>query len=445
MKAYLSILRLVWPIALGMVNNAIMQFVDRAYLAQDSMMALEAALPAGILVWLFAGFFQSVIGYSSVLVAQYHGANDPNNERSSYHAALMLAIISGILSLPIAPFGNWILSLSAPSEAVLELEKTYFTILMPGSFFIYAQTAAAAYFTGRGETRLIFWVNLAGNILNAVLDPFLIFGWLGCPKLGIAGAAYATIFSMAVQWIALLFAARKTRLKLREFIRPAINCTLRIIRFGVPAGLYSVLNCLSFAIFVFVTAGVGEVDLAVSNACFTVNYLLFAPMEGFALGASTLVAQAIGRGDIHAAATDARRTLILGVVFVAFASATVLLFVYPILSLFISADVANSPETLASFRSLGLILFSLMAAWQIFDATDIIVSGALKGAGDTKFVMGWMLFSAFVVWLPLVFIVKRYHNTMPALWSTMIAYVIVLCVGTIVRWRNGRWRTIKVV
>ena len=57
MKPYRDILRLVWPLALDMVNNAVMQFVDRIYLAHDSLEALEAALPAGMLMWMFAGFF----------------------------------------------------------------------------------------------------------------------------------------------------------------------------------------------------------------------------------------------------------------------------------------------------------------------------------------------------------------------------------------------------
>ena len=76
MTSYRNILKLVWPLALGMVNNAVMQFVDRAYLAHDSIDALEAVLPAGMLMWMFAGFFQSVVGYSSVFVGQYHGAGD---------------------------------------------------------------------------------------------------------------------------------------------------------------------------------------------------------------------------------------------------------------------------------------------------------------------------------------------------------------------------------
>ena len=73
------------------------------------------------------------------------------------------------------------------------------------------------------------------------------------------------------------------------------------------------------------------------------------------------------------------------------------------------------------------------------DDADVIVSGALKGAGDTHFVMTWILVTAFLFWLPLVFAVRHWHNTMPALWGTMVVYVVVICIGSFIRWRRGSW------
>ena len=443
MKSYREIVRLVWPLALGMINNAVMQFVDRAYLARESMESLEAVLPASILAWIFMCFFQSVVGYSNVFVAQYHGAGDGDGSRACYRAALLIAAASGLLMLPLWPFGDWILSLTAPSASILSRERAYYDIVILGGFAVYGQMAAASYFTGSGQTRIVFWVNLLGNLLNIALDPFLIFGWCGFPRLGIAGAAYATVFSTVVQMVVLMWAARRQTGNLSVVQSSAFNLQpdllLRILRFGVPAGLYTVFNMLSFTIFVFVTGGVGDLELAVSNACFTVNYLLIAPTEGFAIGASTLVAQALGRDDPSAARANARRTLYLGVGFVAILSLAVLALNRPLLALFAPEDAAAS----ADFRSLGFVLFVLMTVWQVFDAADVIISGALKGCGDTKFVMWWMLVVAFLFWLPLVFVVRCFSNTMPALWSTMVVYVLVLCVGAFVRWRRMGRKMVK--
>ena len=214
----------------------------------------------------------------------------------------------------------------------------------------------------------------------------------------------------------------------------------KVLRYGVPSGAYSALNILSFTIFVFVTGRIGDLEFAVSNACFKVNYFLFAPMEGFSICAATLVGQAQGRGDSAAAHRDAMRTLFLGLLLVAVLSALAVVFYRPILSLFASPGVQ-----LSTFYALGFWLFLLMAAWQVFDATDVIVSGALKGAGDTHFVMWWMTFCAFGLWLPLVWAVAKWHNTMTALWGTMVVYVVVICAGTLLRWYNGGWKRIKLV
>ncbi len=448
LKPYLDIVKLVWPLALGMINTAVMQFADRAYLSSYSQEALGAVLPAGMLMWIFGGFFQSVIGYSSVFVGQFYGEGAASRCRETYRGALLLAVAAGLASLPLCPLGDGILSLTTSDAALLADKRAYYGILMLGAVFVYGQMAAASYFTGLGRTRIVFWVNLLGNVLNIALDPLLIFGCdagvLQIRPMGIAGAAYASLAAMAVQMVVLVFAAERAIRPVPP--RPACRMDIlrRIMRFGVPSGLYTILNMISFAIFVFVTEHVGETEseqklaLAVSTSCFTVNYLVFAPMEGFSLGASTLVAQAIGRGDRDAAARAARRTLILGVGFVAVIATLVLLLAHEVLDIF--DEAANGD--VAAFHALGMKLLALMAVWLLFDAADVIIGGALKGAGDTKFVMTWALVCAFFLWLPLVFLVRHFHNTMPALWSTMILYVVVIFAGSAIRWRRGKWRRI---
>ena len=439
---YRDVLRLAWPLALGMINNAVMQTVDRIYLSHESQAALEAVLPAGVLAGVFVCFFLSLVGYTGTFVAQYHGAGDRDRVAASYRAGRLLALAAGALTLLLLPLGGGVLRSVFANPSVAALGEVYYGVSMAGGVFLFGQMAAASYFTGIGRTRIVFAVNVIGNLLNIAIDPFLIFGWCGLPRLGIAGAAGATVFAQAVQWAVLAGAVRRDLGRRRPCSRGALwGLVGRILRFGAPSGAYSALNLLSFAIFVFVTAGVGDVALAASNASFTVNYLLIAPMEGFALGAATLVGQAQGRGDSAAAAAAGRRTLLLALGFVAALSLGAVVFHRPILSLFAPSD----PAAAAEFHALGFTLFVLMAAWQLFDAADVVLSGALKGAGDTKFVMWWMLLIAFGLWLPLVFAVRAARGTMPELWGTMIVYVVVLCVGTGVRWMRGKWKNIRLV
>ena len=408
MKRYLEILRLVWPLALGMVNNAI------------------------------------IVAYSGTFVAQYHGADDSRGIRMSYRAGLVITLAAGILAIAVIPLGLMVAPFMSENPAVVARASSYYAIVSVGAIALCGQMAASSYFTGRGKTRLVFWVNVLGNAVNIALDPILIFGLCGCPRLGMAGAAYATVAAMFVQWGVLAWCAERDLRGLHgggaadvPRLWPLVG---KVLRYGIPSGAYSALNILSFTIFVFVTGRIGDQEFAVSNACFKVNYFLFAPMEGFSICAATLVGQAQGRGDSAAAHRDAMRTLFLGLSLVAVLSALAVVFYRPILSLFASPGVR-----LSTFYALGFWLFLLMAAWQVFDATDVIVSGALKGAGDTHFVMWWMTLCAFGLWLPLVWVVAKWYNTMTALWGTMVVYVVVICAGTLVRWYNGGWKRIKLV
>ena len=446
LSPYWRVLRLVWPLALGMANNALMQFTDRVFLARESAASLEAILPASMLAFTFVCFFQSIAAYSGTFVAQYHGAGNPRGAAASCRAGLLLSLAAGVVLALLIPLGRIVCDWCGHPPDVLAREKTYYTIVMSGGFFLCAAMAVQSFFTGIGRTRLVFWVNLLGNAANILLDYLLIFGCGPIPASGIAGAAVATVIAQFLQFAVLTAFAWPHIFGRRppdgEPPSSGEHLIWRMLRFGTPAGIYSVLNILSFAVFVFLTGRVGDMALAVSNATLTVNYLIYAPIEGFAIGASTLVGQHQGAGDSVGAARDARRALILAEIYIVVAALAALAFHGPILDLFV-AETATFDHS--AFRSLGFTLFSLMMAWQCFDCADVVLSGALKGAGDTHFVMFWMLFCSFGFWLPLLFLVYWLYPTMPALWSTMIAYVALICAGTWIRWCRGPWRSIKLV
>lgn len=446
--SYKSIIKLVWPLALGMANNAIMQFADRVFLSRESEVSLAAVFPASMLALVFTCFFQSIVAYSGTFVAQFKGAQDSKGCVRSYVAGLMLSAFSAVAIFLLIPIGFYIFQMSGHEGELLAKEKMYYGIIMGGGFATCAATAAQCFFTGLGVTRIVFWANIFGNVLNIILNYFLIFGVGPIPPLGISGAAIATVVSQFSQFLLLMGIALK---------RPEINglknlfnhgwiefrnLLWKIIKVGVPSGVYSVLNMLSFTIFVFITANVGVTELAVSNAVFAVNYLLLAPVEGFAVGAGTLVGQYQGAGRNDYAWKAGNMTLILAESFIVVGAILAVVFYRPLLGLFIENAEALKAE---QFMSLGFILFLLMAAWQCFDTADVTIAGALKGAGDTKFVMMLMLVCAFLIWMPLLFIVNHYHPTMPALWATMIVYIIIISIATLARWKWGPWRKIKLI
>lgn len=454
---YAEIFRVTWPLALGMANNAVMQFIDRVFLARESTAALEAVLPASMLSLLFVGFAQTTVAYSGTFVAQYFGAGDRRGCRTSFYSGLALAAAFGAALLLLAPAGNLVFDWVAHSPEVLVREKTYYSIVTAGGFATCTMMAASGYFTGMGRTRMVFWVNLFGNALNIALDPLLIFGFdfssfglgFSLPAMGMAGAAWATVAAQAIQALILnavaLAEIRRERLEEPGSAENAAGfsaLTGRILRFGIPSGVQSMLNILSFLIFVMLTGKVGDMAFAVSNAAFAVNYLLIAPMEGVAVAAGVLVGQRQGAGDPQGAFVAGNRTLVLSELYIAVTSVLILVFHRPILMLFAGDAPGADPE---AFCSLGFSLFVMMVAWQFCDAADVVLSGALKGAGDTRFVMIWMMIVAFPVWMPPLFAVYLLHPTMEALWMTLIFEVFVFFVGTVIRWIKGPWRQIRLI
>ena len=171
--SYRGIIKLVWPLALGMMNNAIMQFTDRAFLSRYSMSALEAILPASMLSLILIGFFQMIVAYSGTFVAQYHGARDDRMCSASFRAGMVIAVVSGLMLLATLPLGSLAFELSGHSEEVRRLENGYFGICTSGGIFLLLQMAVSSYFTGRGKTKLVFVINLVGNAFNILLDPVL--------------------------------------------------------------------------------------------------------------------------------------------------------------------------------------------------------------------------------------------------------------------------------
>ena len=447
---YFDVFRLTWPIALGMANNAIMQFVDRVFLSNESAASLEAVLPAAIFSGTFVCFFQSVVAYSGTFVAQYFGAGSQRGCRASYYGGLVLSAAFGAMLFALVPLGNVVFDWVGHSPEVLAREKTYYSIVTAGGFATCGLMAGSGYFTGIGRTRLVFWVNLLGNALNALLDYLLIFGFdapslgIRVPACGIAGAAWATVIAQIMQMLALNVLAMRATARHAEGEMPERFWSLvaRILRYGIPSGMQSMLNILSFLVFVFLTGKVGDLAFAASNAAFTVNYLLIAPIEGVAIGAGVLVGQRQGAGDPHGAFVNGNRALVLAELYIAVSTALILIFWRPILMLF-AGDVPPCDQ--AEFLSLGFRLFVMMVVWQFCDAADVVLSGALKGAGDTRFVMIWMLIMAFPFWMPILFAAYWLHPTMEALWATMIVYVFVFFVGTAIRWVKGPWRSLRLI
>ena len=445
---YREMCRIAAPLILSMGSFTIMQFCDRVFLSRYSAVTIQAALPAGILAHTLICFFQALAGYAGTFTAHYHGAKNAQQCVRATVQGLWLALASWPLILLLLPLGNWLMQLSRHAPEVYAAERTYFAILMAGGLMVPLNAAVGGYFMGIGRTQVNMVANALGCLLNIVLNYAMIFGHWGFPEMGIAGAAYATLisgfasclFQFAIFWRAP--AVREAAEAERTLWRPDLAPLRRIVQFGTPSGLQLLMDIGSFALFIMLTGRLSDVSLAASNIAFSVNNLAFAPLLGFGMAASTLVGQHQGAHNPEAAMRAGYTGLKLGLVYMCAIGATFVLFPHGYFELFRPKNAAFTADELLS---LGRTMLLLMTAWGLLDTVTIVLSGALKGAGDTRFVMVYMILGGWLVLVPGTLLLLHLGYGIIGLWVWLAIYVCVLALGFWWRWQKGFWKTIRVI
>jgi MATE family multidrug resistance protein len=445
---YREVLRVALPLIVSMGSFTVMQFFDRMFLAWHSSVSIQAALPAGILSFTLVCAFMELAGYATTFVAQHFGAGDKKGCSRSAAQAIFLALGSWPFLLLLIPVGQAALRWAGHAPEVLAEELDYFTILMLGGVHIPLSVGAASFYTGRGDTRTTMKANLAANALNIILDYGLIFGHGGLPALGIRGAAIATVISGFVAPVYLLGKTYGRRLneeyQTRAMFRLDPPLLRRIIRFALPSSIHFLLDITSFTIFVLFTGRMGEVALAASNMAFSINMLAFMPLVGLGIAASTLVGQYQGRREPHHAERAGWNTLRLGVCYTLAIGLTYVLFPVFYFSFFSSRSADAIPVD--QLLTLGRWMLVMMALWGFLDAANVIISGALKGAGDTRFVMYYsVLMSWGVLVSGMVLIVFVWNGNILHAWGWLTIYVMILAIGYVGRFRSGRWKSIDLL
>lgn len=443
---YRETLRVAMPLILSMASFTMMQFADRLFLAWYDEISIQAALPAGILSFTLICLFMSLAGYAGTFVSQYHGAGDAVGCSRATVQGVWLALASWPLMLALIPVGLLILRVSGHPPAVYEAERTYFTMLMLGSVTVPYGAAITGFFTGRGDTMTNMWATLAANAVNVALDYALIFGVWGCPRLGIRGAAIATVIGGTVQPAILtaLYLGRRLHAShaTRSHWRPDWRLMGRLVRFGMPSGLQIFSDVASFTLFVLLTGRLGGEALAASNIAFSINNLAFMPLLGMGHATSILVGQYQGARRSDVAERAGWTALKVAWIYMAVIGLSFVLLPEQYYALF---GARRGGIDTAALVPIGRWLLLMMAGWGVLDAINLVMSGALRGAGDTRFVMVYFSAMAWLLWLPGEFLILRAGGGILAAWFWLMVYVIVLSFGLLWRWRGGRWKSIEVI
>jgi len=448
LNPYRSVITVSLPLVMSMAATTVMEFTDRVFLSNYSVDAIAAALPAGITAFLFLTFFSGVSSYLNVFIAQYKGAGAENRIGACVWQGIYFSIFSGLVLIGISLAAEALFRLGGHPPAVQVLETLYFRTLCLGGGISVMGAGLATFFSGRGLTRPIMFINIAGMLFNIPLDYALINGLWIFPELGILGAGLATVSSwtlILLLYLPLIFdRENRTRYRLMESRAFDRDLFTRLIKFGVPGSIQFSLDVFAFTFFVFMVGRLGTSALAVNNIVLSIESIAFMPALGFSIGLSTLVGQSLGRNRTDQAIDATRRTVHILVGYIVILDVVLMLFPHWIMALFLDADLlaAKGHGMLAQ----GVVLIRIMSVYLIFDGLYMVYIGLLKGAGDTRFIMYSVgIVSLLFMVIPLYFAVHYFEAGLNVCWWILTIYVISLFSVAYFRYRQGHWKSIRVI
>jgi len=445
---YKAVLKVSLPLVASMASTTLMLFCDRLFLGWYSTDTLAASTPAGLLAFTLMSFFLGVAAYTNTFVAQYTGAGSPERVGACLWQGIYFSLLAGVLLAGASLFGEDLFRLAGHPPEIQKLETTYFRILMVFAVFNVLHDTLSCFYSGRGRTVPVMTISLIGAAINIPLNYILINGCLGLPEMGIAGAAWATVASHAfilLLYIVLIFRPRNNRRyglwKARAF---NIDVFKRLLLYGVPAGISFFTDIFAFTFFLFIIGRIGTSELAASNIAFAINSLGFLPMIGFGIGTATLVGQAIGRGRTADAVAATHSALGICGIYMLVMVAVYLGLPEILFSLFCPQDM--NLDDFNTVIAMGRPVMTFIAIYSLFDMFAIIYSSAIKGAGDTRFITrAVLLCSTSLLVVPVYLSVEVFGAGLYAAWSFAAAYVIVLGCTFFLRFRQGRWKTMRVI
>jgi MATE family multidrug resistance protein len=444
-----EVLKLALPLILSNSVWTLQIIIDRVLLSRYSSDAVAAAMPAAMPFWTVLVLFQYTANYATTFVSQYLGAGRPERIGPAVWQAMYFSIVAGIAFLGLMPFAApYFAAVDHPPE-IQALEVTYFRILCFSTLPMLITASVNSFFAGRGATWTVMVIDAFGMSVNAAMAYALIPGHWGLPEMGIAGAGWATVVgtSSSALLALCLFLRPQFREKFHTLSGWRFDGELfrRMMRYGLPAGFQFALDGVAFTAFISI---VGNLDYrepgsgAASGIAFSINMVALLPMLGVAQAVMVLVGQRLGANRPDLAERTTWTGYFVALSYMAFIAALYLL--VPGLFIWLFQSEAE-PDKWAAAASRVPVLLRFIAVYSLFDSINLIFAFALRGAGDTRFVTLVALCLSWPLMVLPTWAALRFGWGLYWAWSFASAYIIALAVVYWLRFRSGKWKSMRVI
>ncbi len=431
-----NILKIAWPVALSAFLAELMSIVDALWVGRLGKVALAAVGVSGSVFGVLIALSQLSNAGIMAFVARFTGSGERQKIQASlFHGILISLALSLILAVPGIPLSATILTLLGSSKEVVSTGTPYLIVLFSMLPIVYTSIAIYTGLQATGDTLSPLIVSFLANLINLALDPLLIFGWLGFPKLGVLGAGVASAVASLLGLILAIFVVSRRRLVV--FARLNFRLILSYIKIGFFAMIQGITRPLT-GMFMFSIAAMFGVT---AQAAFTVGLRIigipFIFLSGLSVATQSLVGQSLGATDPKGAERVVRTSYFVGILLQLIMSALLFIGARQLVGVFSPGqqDVIEMGSRYLQVMAPFLLLIPFLNSW----------AGAQYGAGYT---VGPALSSVIANWivkLPLAIvlsIVLGLEST--GIWLAIGASVVVETVINGIYFARGRWKKVVI-
>ena len=447
-ELYQDIIRIAWPSFIELLLTQLASMVDLMMVGSmggkaNPEIGTQALAAVGLTTQpkflLMTAFIAMNTGVTA-LIARNKGTNDSKQANLvvrqgllfTFCATIILSILGFLFAKPMVLF------MGSTEEIVTKWATQYLQIQMIGflSFALTSTITASLRAVGDSKTCMIY--NLIANVVNVIFNWLLIYGNLGFPELGVAGASLATVIGQVVAFIMAFAVILKgngfLKLEFKLGFKPNKIVLGNMLNIGFPAMIEQLLMRAGMIIFAKTVASLGTTAYATHQVCMNIQALSFMTGQAFAVSATTLMGQSLGKRRTDMAQAYCSRTRKVGLVFSIILALVFIFFGGQIVGLYNS-----DPEIIR----IGGKIMLFVAFLQPFQSAQFIIAGGLRGAGDTRATAIVTFFTVLLV-RPIAAIILV--NSGLGLYGAWLALAIdqIMRSGLILfRYNSGKWKLIK--